>query len=368
MVALVVLLAGLGPVPEAMAQSATSVAMAPSCVPPGVSTRIVVLGAGWPDGPVVLSRLSGRTTTPVGTATARPSPVGGQAGTFTFIGTVTSDAPFRIVASRGEISRASDIVAVSASCPAQVSVVPPCSKGPGRPTVSGTGFVPGTVSIIADPFGAAESPPQTAAVDKAGVFSTAFDVAFGGAAVPIVATQPSPVGTVSLPPIRAVAFVDPCPPDPLPTTTSTRGEPTTTSTNTTAPKPGVTTTTVTPPGGDPPPGNPPITVPGATAKVSISPSTVRPGRCAVLVVSAAPPALPVVARYADGPAVNAQTGPDGGTVLSLCHAHDSGVPLGPVKVLIGIGPLAPVPVFTVLRVPPRPQPPLLQSGADSRRS
>jgi len=62
------------------------------------------------------------------------------------------------------------------------------------------------------------------------------------------------------------------------------------------------------------------------------------------------------------------TGPDGGAVLSVCHPHDSGTPLGPVKVLIGIGPLAPVPVFTILRVPPRPQPPLLQSGADSRRS
>jgi len=69
--------------------------------------------------------------------------------------------------------------------------------------------------------------------------------------------------------------------------------------------------------------------------------------------------LAVVARFADGPPVNGVTRPGGGAVLSVCHPHDSGTPLGPVKVLIGIGPLPPVPVFTILRVPPRPQPPLL---------
>ena len=107
---------------------------------------------------------------------------------------------------------------------------------------------------------------------------------------------------------------------------------------------------------------------GPSAQVSISPRTVRPGRCSVIVVSSAPAALPVTARFADGPPVSGVTGLGGGTVLSVCQSHDSGAKLGPVRVLIGIGPAAPVPVFTVLRVPARPQPPLLQSGADGRRS
>jgi len=88
----------------------------------------------------------------------------------------------------------------------------------------------------------------------------------------------------------------------------------------------------------------------------------------VVVISAAPPAIAVVARYADGPPVAGQTGATGGAVLSLCEPHDSGGRLGPVKVLIGIGPGPPVPVFTELRVPRRPQAPLLQAGADARRS
>lgn len=361
-----ILLAGVIPASDALAQSAApTVDVAPSCVVPGAATRMVIWGAGWPNGAVALSRGSGRVTTAVGTAMARPSPVGSRPGTFTFGATITaaaSEKQFQILATGGGISTSSNLVAVSTTCPSTISVAPPCLKAPGSVTVSGAGFTPGVASVMADPAGAAESTPRTAVVDKPGTFSVAIDVPFAGGTVPIVATQFSTATAVPVPPIRALAFVEPCPPDPPPTTSTTRVTPG--STTTTAPGPGSTTSTV------PAPHIPPVLVPtpGATARVSISPLTVRPGRCNVLVVSAAPPGLAVVARYADGPPVSGQTGPGGGAVLSVCHPHASGVPLGPVTVLVGIGPMAPAPVFSVLRVPPRPQPPLLQSGSDSRRS
>lgn len=363
--ALVVILGGLAPAPGALAQSSGPVvAVAPSCVVPGVATQVVIWGASWPAGQVVLRRRSGRVFTPVGTAESRTSPRG-RPGTFTLTTTVAADEPFQIVASQPDISAVSNPVAAAPACPPQITVAPTCLRGPGKVTVNGTGFAPGAVGVIADPFGAAESEVQTADASTAGAFSLVLDVPFAGGTVPIIATQFSGISTVSLPPTRAVAFVGPCPPDPPRTTTSTTRPPPGTTTTTGA-DPGTTTTATTVPA----PGIPPVTVPtpGATAQVTISPRTVRPGRCNVIVVSAAPPGLPVVARYVDAPPVSGQTDPGGGTVLSICHPHDSGVPLGPVQVLIGIGPMAPMPVFTVLRVPPRPQPPLLQSGGDSRRS
>jgi hypothetical protein len=344
------------------------VSAAPTCVAPGVATRVVIYGSGWPGETVTLSRNEAGVTTPLGTATPRTSPVRNQAGSFSATRTITAGASFRITAAVGELVRNVD-VAVSTSCPLLLTVKPDCLSAPGTVPVQVTGanFVPGSqVPLEVDPFGNAEAQPLTVGADKDGAFSTAVPVAFAGAPVPIVASRFNNATTVVLPPVRAVAFVNPCPP--AGTTTSTTRPPA--NTTTTRPKAGPTTTTGAPPPGDPPPEVPPVRVPtpGATADVSISPLTVRPGRCVVIVVAAAPPALPVIARFADGPPVNGVTGPDGGAVVSVCHSHDSGIPLGPVKVLIGIGPAPPAPVFTVLRVPPRPQPPLLQSGSDSRRS
>ncbi len=364
-------MAAVVPAPgTAFAQVApTAVAVAPTCVVAGVATRMVILGVGWSNGAVELTQ----NESPLGTATARTSPVRQQAGSFSFSTTITADGPFRISARQGELVRSASVAAQS-GCPLQISLKPPCLSGPGLVQVSGTGFGAGSqVPIDVDPFGNTETLSATVTADKGGTFSTSVNVPFTDVAVPIVATRPSTTGTAVIPPSRAVAFVDPCPPPPSTTTTTstTRAPPGGTTTTTTGTV-GPTTTTTTLPIGVPPPGVPPVNIPtptpGDTAQVSISPNTVRPGRCNVIVVSAAPPALAVIVQYADGPPVTGQTNPAGGTVLSVCHPHDSGMPLGPVNVLIGIGPLAPTPVFTVLRVPARPQPPLLQSGADSRRS
>jgi hypothetical protein len=346
-----------------------SISVAPTCVAPGVATRVVILGASWAPGPVTLEQNTGRLTTPLGTATARTSPVRQRPGSFSFTVTVTAAAAFRVIGRQGNLAAAAD-VAVQSTCPLQISAKPPCLAAAGPVQVSGSGFVPGSsIPIDVDPFGNAETPSsQEVSVARDGTFSTTVEVPFSGATVPIIATRPSTSATAVIPAARAVAFVDPCPPPP--TTTTTTKPPV--RVTTTAPKVAQRTTT-TKPNDTPPPSVPPdippidVPTPGATAEVSFSPRTVRPGRCVVLVVAAAPPALPVVARYADGPPVTSQTGPAGGAVLSLCHPHDSGMPLGPVKILVGIGPAAPVPLFTVLRVPTRPQPPLLQAGADGRR-
>ncbi len=370
LVALVLLGACLVPAPSALAQSQGPVLfVAPTCLPRGATARVVVLGAGWAPGPVTLSRVDeDGTTAPVGTATARTSPAG-IAGSFSITITVTATATFAIRADQddSETSR-SDSVAVPTGCRPQVSVRPPCLKAPGTVQVNGTGFPAGRVQIQVDPFGNAEAASQFASVDATGAFAATATIAVTGAAVPVVVSLVPSGATNGPQSTRTAAFVDPCPPDP--TTSTTRRAPPDPGPGTTAPQPGPTTTTGAPPPADPVPGVPPVIVPGpgVSAQVSISPRTIRPGRCAVLVVAAAPQALAVVARFADGPPVNGQTGPDGRAVLSVCHAHASGIPLGPVVVLFGLGAVAPTPAFTVLRVPPRPQPPLLQSGSDSRRS
>lgn len=374
----VALLGAVVPVPAALAQSqGPSLAVAPTCIPPGVATRLVILGAGWSNEPVTLARISGNAVTELGRPTPRTSPVREQGGSFTFTTTVTAGAPFQVTATQGRLGRAV-AVAVQSGCPVQIALRPACLTGPGQVQVSGTGFNPGgEVPIDVDPFGDAEALPQVTKADEAGRFSTSVDVPFRGATVPIVATRPSvAVTTAPLPPARAVAFVEPCPPPPT-ATTATRPPPpgstvTTGSTTTAGPTvtTGPTTTGSVPLPADPPPLVPPARVPGpgVSAEVTISPVTVRPGRCAVLVYSAAPPSLPVSARFADGPLVNGQTGSDGRAVISVCHPHHSGIPVGPVRVLVGIGPAPPVPVFTVLRVPSRPQPPMLQPGSGTRRS
>jgi hypothetical protein len=227
--------------------------------------------------------------------------------------------------------------------------------------VSGSGFQRfSPLTVVADPFGNAERARVPITTDGNGSYGTTIEVNFAGAAVPIVVSPSNQEGEHSV-----VGFLLPCPPPQTTTPTITRPPQTTL-----PPDPGTTTTTVLVPGDPPPVEVPPVTIPGVdpTVKVSISPYTIRPGRCVVLVVSAAPPGLVVVARFQDGSPVSAAAGPGGGVVLSLCHSHDSGVPLGPVQVLIGMGTAAPQPVFTVLRVPARPQPPMLQAAADGRRS
>lgn len=346
-----------------------SISAAPTCIAPGVATRVVILGANWAPGPVALEQNTAGVITQIGTATARTSPVRHRPGSFSFTATITATAPFRVIGRQqgGEVSAATD-VAVQTGCQPQLSAKPPCLTTAGPVQVSGSGFTPGSqVPIDVDPFGDAETPSsQNVAVDQGGAFTTTVEIPFTGATVPIIATRPSTTFTAVVPAARAVAFVDPCPP-PRTTTTSTTG-PRPQVTTTLAKVAPTTTTTSVPPGI--PPDIPPVDVPtpGTPAEVSYSPRTVRPGRCVVVVIASAPPALPVVARFEDGPPVNGQTSASGAAVLSLCHPHDSGMPLGPVKILLGIGPVAPIPVFTVLRVPPRPQPPLLQHGADGRRS
>jgi len=363
----VVLLVWALPAPAVLAQStAPRVLVAPTCLIRGTTVRIVIQGLGFFNRPVSLSRDNG---TPLGTVTAGPSPVGQVSGTFTFTTTVTADAGFRVLARQGTgPAVTSSFVDALPKCGAQVSVRPTCLTGTSTSTVTiqGTDFGSGTaVRVAVDQYGPAEAEPRELDADESGGFTVPVTVRFTGATVPVVVTWFADDRSNS-----AVAFVDPCPPPPTTTTTATTRPGPVIGPPPPGPGPGSTTTTTPtlgiPPPGDAPPGVPPVTLP--SAKVSISPRTVRPGRCVVIVVFDAPAALPVSARFADGPVVNSQTGPGGGTVLSVCHSHDSGVPLGPVQVLIGIGPLAPVPVFTVLRVPPRPQPPLLQSGADSRRS
>lgn len=371
---LVAVLAAPPSVDAAVPQQATAgpaISAAPTCVTAGVATRVVILGANWAPGPVVLEQSTAGVVAPLGTATARTSPVRQRPGSFSFTATITATAPFRIIGRQlgGEVNAATDVVVATSPCPVQISAKPPCLTTAGPVQVSGSGFTPGSqIPVDVDPFGNAETPSsQTVAVDQDGRFTTTVEVPFTGATVPIIATRPSTSVIAVLPPARAVVFIDPCPPPPPTTTTSTTRPPNiTTTTGGRVAQPTTTVTTVP----TPPPDIPPLDVPtpGATAEVSFSPRTVRPGRCVVVVVAAAPPGLPVVARFADGPPVTSQTSPAGGAVLSLCHPHDSGIPLGPVKVILGIGPVAPVPVFTVLRVPARPQPPLLQSGADGRRS
>ena len=363
------MLVAVAPAPVgAQAAAGPALGLAPTCMVPGVATRLVIFGANWVPGPVTLERNSAGITTPLGTATARTSPVRKQPGSFSLTVTVTATGPFRVTGRQGPEPRAAVDVVVQSTCAPQITVKPPCLSASGPVQVSGSGFVPGSkIPLDVDPFGDAETPSaQEVGVARDGTFSTTVEVPFAGATVPIIATRPSTATVAVIPAARAVAFVDPCPPPPTTTTTSTtRPQPRVT---TTLPRVVRTTTSTTRPT-DVPPDIPPLEVPtpGATAEVSYSPRTVRPGRCVVVVVAAAPPGLPVLARFADGPPVTSQTSPTGGAVLSLCQRHDSGMPLGPVKILIGIGPAPPVPVFTVLRVPPRPQPPLLQSGADGRR-
>lgn len=367
MAALVAVAATVVPGPGASAIiDVATVTVAPSCIAPGVATRIVILGAGWANGPVELSSVSAGASIALGTPTAATSPVRQQPGSFSLTTTVTASAPFRVAARQPASQRSSAVsVQVQSGCPLQLSVKPPCLGAPGSGTVSGAGFPPGQqVPIEVDPYGPGEQQPQAATAGANGSFTTVVAVPFTGATVPIVASSLAAFGGTDLPDARAVAFVAPCPPPATTITSTTRPLVTTTSA-----RPGVTTTTVGPPPGTtppPPPPPPPVVLPGA--KATISPTTVRPGRCAVVVISEAPPATGVVARFADRAPVSAQTGPTGGAVLSLCEPHDSGQPLGPVAVLIGLGPAAPAPVFVELRVPRRPQSPLLQSGADTRRS
>ncbi len=361
---MVVLLATVVPAAGAPAAAVLpAITVVPTCVPQGSTARILILGFQWADGPVDLLRNG----VLLGKVTARLSPVSQRAGSFSYTADVPATTAFVITATQGK-STASVDVPVRTGCQPQVSVSPKCLKVAGSVQLSGSGFPPGReVQIRVDPFGAAERPIQTTTADKVGAVAASVDVPFTGAPVPVMVTRPSIDGITFIPEVHVVAFVEPCPPDQTVTTPKPNTD--TTKPDINAPKTGP-TTTAGPPPGDLPPEVPPVEVPtpGATAEVSISPRTIRPGRCSVIVIAAAPPALPVVARFADGPPVSSQTGPTGGAVVSVCHPHHSGLPLGPVKVLLAIGPATPVPVFTVLRVPPRPQPPLLQSGADGRRS
>jgi hypothetical protein len=355
----------LVPVPSTLAQELFfEVSVAPTCVRPGVATRIVITGSGWINNqPVALSAQGA--AMPPQMVTARTSPFGQASGSFTITLSVTATSRFRILASQvGQLNAQSSYVEPQTTCKEQISIQPPCRTAPGVApvTVSGSGFGPGTaLHIVADPFGNAERAAVNIDADESGNVGVTIEVGFAGAAVPIVVTWFAQEQEKA-----ALAFLEPCPPPQTTAPTVTRPP------QTTIPPtvPGTTTSTTVPGPGDPPPGDPPITIPtpGANVKVSISPYTVRPGRCVVLVVSAAPPGLSMVARFEDGVTVSRATGPTGEVVLSLCHSHDSGVPLGPVKVLIGVGSAPPLPVFTVLRVPARPQPPMLQAGADGRRS
>jgi hypothetical protein len=95
--------------------------------------------------------------------------------------------------------------------------------------------------------------------------------------------------------------------------------------------------------------------------VRVSPRTVRPGRCAVVTFSAAPPGAPVTARFADGPTVAGTVGAGGGVVLSVCMRHDSGVAMGAITLLVTLASGPPTSVGAVLRVPARGEPPLFSS-------
>lgn len=356
----------LVPAPPTAAQELFfEVSVAPTCVRPGVATRIVITGSGWINNQSVALTAQG-TAMPPQTVTARTSPFGQVSGSFTLTTTVTATSRFRIMAVQaGQLTAVSSYVEPETTCKEQISIKPGCLTAPGVApvTVSGSGFGSGTaLHIVADPYGNAERAAVNIDADEAGNVQAAIEAGFAGSAVPIVVSWFSAEQEKG-----AVAFLEPCPPPQTTAPTVTRPRQTTT-----VPPavPGTTTSTTVPGVGVPPPGDPPITIPtpGANVRVSISPYTVRPGRCVVLLVSGAPPALAMTARFEDGPPVSAPAGPAGGVVLSLCHSHDSGVPLGPVRVLIGIGTAAPQPVFTVLRVPARPQPPMLQAGADGRRS
>ena len=364
------LLAALVPAPAAVAAVAAPpmfIAVAPTCIAPGVATRVVIYGDSWPPGSVQLSRTTPGGPVQLGSVPTRTSPVRQRPGTYTSTVTLTADAPFTVTAAQGEFAVSANVL-VRTDCPLQISARPPCLTAPGKVLVSGTGFAADSnVPVDVDPYGNSEALPLSTTADKPGNISVPVDIPFSGAPVPIVATRgPSSVTAANVPPSRAVTFIDPCPP---PATTSTTAAPVGTTT-TQGSKVGPTTTAAVPPPGIPAPDMPPLTIPipDATVEVRYSPRTVRPGRCVVILIGRAPPGLPVVARFADGFPVSGQTGPEGGAVLSVCHPHDSGLTIGAVNVLLGIGPLAPAPAFTVLRVPPRPQPPLLQPGADGRRS
>lgn len=359
----------VGPGPSA-AQSTNgpSLLVAPTCVRSGQATRILILGLGWPDGPVALAAGEGPdASNDLGTATPRVSPVSQQKGSFSFFATVTATSSLEVVArsQQSEVTRSTS-VSVQSTCPFGATVTPTCLGGAGDVQVSGAGFEANRpASIIVDPLGDAEAQRPAAQTNASGAFTATVPLPAPKGPIPVLVTQTS--STVVAAPIvrRAVAFVDPCPP-PAPTTTSTTRRPAQ-ATTTTAARQDTTTTSVTVPPGVPP-EVPPATVPGTPIQVSIFPNTVRPGRCAVLAIAAAPPGAPVVARFADGPNVNAQTGPDGRAVVSVCVPHSSGNLLGPVDVVVTIGAFGPAPLFRVLRVPARPQPPLLQASADGRRS
>lgn len=354
-----IVLAALLPTPRlAGAQTAgPTLFVAPRCAEaaPGDPIRMLILGLGWPSKPVALAAVTGEATTQLGTVDPRVSPVSQQPGSFTVVATVTAGTGgFRVTGTQGDLTRSAS-VGVDSSCGAGISVKPPCLGSPGPVQVTGTGFGPGeSVEIDVDPFGDAEARPPAANADRTGTFTTTISLRVPRGPLPIIANFETD---------RAVAFVVACPTLPTsPPSTPPPTSPPPTPPQTPPPTPPATV----PP--TPPPTVPPVTVPGAQARVSISPQTVRPGRCAVLVFSGAPPASLVVARFADGPPVNAQIGPDGRAVTSVCVPHDAGNVLGPVAVLVSIGPFGPAPLFRVLRVPPRPQPPLLQAGADTRRS
>ena len=348
----------------AAAEEHGTIAVAPTCVAAGVPTRIVILGRNWEAGPVALSATSGAVTTQLGSATPRTSPVGQQPGSFSFVATVTGIPPtVEVTALQGGTKRTVSVF-VQSVCPWQVTAKPACLSGPGQVTVSGSGFTLDTSVVLAvDPFGNAEAPPQTVPADK-GSFTVNVTLPAPTSPIPIVVSQQSTAGTVNVSQsILGVVFVDPCPP-PATTTTTARQTTTTSGATTTSAVTGTTTTLAL----GTPPEVPRETPPGVPVKVSISPRTVRPGRCVVLVLSDAPPAAPVTARFADGPPVSGTIGPDGRAVVSVCVPHDSGGRLGPVAMVLGIGAFPPVTLSSVLRVPPRPQPPLLQAASDSRRS
>lgn len=343
-------------------QVGNSLFVAPTCMTPGTA-RILVLGQGWLSSPVQLSMVASTgATTPLGTV--NPQTVGQRVGAFSFVATVTATTGFEVVATQSDARPLREPVAVQNACGFQLSARPTCLSGPGTVEVVGSGFLKDSeVGVIVDPFGDAERELPNATTGGTGSFTATVDLPARQRPIPIVVSQSSPREGAAGELILAVVFIDPCPP-PGTTTSATRPRSTTTTATTAAVKDTTTTvTTITQP-----PEVPPETPPGTTVQVSISPKTVRPGRCVVLVMANAPAGAPVVARFADGPPVNAQVGPDGRTVVSVCVPHDSGGRLGPVAIVLSIGSFGPAPISTVLRVPSRPQPPLLQSAGDTLRS
>ncbi|MEO5680534.1 MAG: hypothetical protein ABIS47_12790 [Acidimicrobiales bacterium] len=366
-------LAGLVVPGSAGAQAAPSIQVAPTCAV-GNPVRIDILGQSWQAGkPVAISVRIGDVTTSRGTVIPQAtSPVSQRPGSFSFVASVATTSNFDVIATQGK-SLSTATVGVDTNCGYGISVKPPCLSGPGTVRVTGFGFPSNTrVPVDVDPLGNAEAATQQASTDGNGSFAIALALPAPTGPIPIVASRrfssvPGGGDVVAVFVSLAVAFVDPCPPPPSTTTTRTTPGTTGTVPGTTSTT-GTTTTVVVPPTVPPPVGVPPVTPPGTPASISISPRTLRPGRCAVLVISGAPPSVPVVARFDDGPPVNAQTRPDGGAVMSICVPHDAGNRLGPVGVVLTLGSFGPAPVFTELRVPARPQPPLLQAGADDRRS